>query len=559
MLDHYAFQIRIRDASTEDCLQTQCTDASSPLYGTIVDFDHGLDHGSTGIAIAKRLITAFCVPGSAYHGSLLLLDRAADAVRHTLSRVNEDGTLDLLTTNFHDASETAFTMQNAGIAYLMLRDWGGDSPNAKTLLDLLYRFVDRSADGMLSGGFHTPNHRWVQSSALALCWKITGRTECLDRMNAFLNEGIDCDASGEYTERSSGVYNIVCDRSFILLSETLDRPEFLTCVERNLGMVQAYFEPDHTVNTLNSSRQDAGTAPDWRIYYSCYLYMALRTGRTDFAWIADEMLRQSSGEALNASQVPGPGYDFWYYYLRDSSSHDRMIQTEAVKPPVDFERFFENSGIVRARHGDVTLTLVRDQPLFAMLRFGTHPLWLRLAASFYAKAQFAAQSICRTEDGWRMRYSVRWGYKRPLPVKPETSDWRKMDHSLREDVFMQDFSFDVAISFRGDEAVFRVSAEGQKDVPVKLELMMESGAQVFCNDLILRARPGDYLYQKCDRVLCRYPDSFAFEVTGGFFAHTFGEDMRGSLPGDDKHFFLCETAFSPCERTLSIRTCRCRY
>ena len=559
MLDHYAFQIGILNASTQDCLEAQCTDESSPLYGTFVDFAHGLDHGSTAIALAKRLVTGFCVPQSAYHGDPLLLDRAAAAVRHALSRVNEDGTLDLLTTNFHDASETAFTMQHAGIAYLTLKEFGGASPKAKELLELLYRFADRSADGLLAGGFHTPNHRWVHSSALALCWKITGRAECLDRMNAFLREGIDCDAEGEYTERSSGVYNLVCDRSFILLAETLDRPEFLTCVERNLGMVQAYFEPDHTVNTLNSSRQDAGTAPDWRIYYTPYLYMALRTGRKDFAWIADEMLRQSTGKALSASQAPGPGWDFWYTWLRDGISPERIKQTEAEEPPADFERFFENSGIVRARHGDVTLTLVRDQPLFAMLRFGTHPLWLRLAASFYAKAQFAAQSICRTADGWRMRYAVRWGYKRPLPAAPETSDWRKMDHSLREDVFMQDFSFDVEISFRGDEAVFRVKADGQKDVPVKLELMMESGARVSCGDLILNARPGDYLYQKCDRVLCRYPDSYAFEVTGGFFAHTFGEDMRGSLPGDGEHFFLCETAFSPCERTLAVRSFRSHY
>ena len=102
--------------------------------------------------------------------------------------------------------------------------------------------------------------------------------------------------------------------------------------------VQAYFEPDHTVNTLNSTRQDAGTAPDWRVYYSCYLYMALRTCRADFAWIADEMLRQSDHEPLFHEQGRGPYYDYMFYLIRSPEALARMGEIGATPLPARFPR-----------------------------------------------------------------------------------------------------------------------------------------------------------------------------------------------------------------------------
>ncbi len=79
--------------------------------------------------------------------------------------------------------------------------------------------------------------------------------------------------------------------------------ELYEYVERNLRMIYKYIEPDMTINTINSTRQDVGTAPDWRIYFSTYLYMALQTGDKEFRWIADRMLEQSESQSSLRSNV----------------------------------------------------------------------------------------------------------------------------------------------------------------------------------------------------------------------------------------------------------------
>ena len=45
----------------------------------------------------------------------------------------------------------------------------------------------------------------------------------------------------------------------IVMAEYLDMPELLEHVRRNLNMIEAYFEPDMSVFTGNSTRQDNGT------------------------------------------------------------------------------------------------------------------------------------------------------------------------------------------------------------------------------------------------------------------------------------------------------------
>ncbi len=550
MLDHLRYQAALVDSTVESCLRAQCLDEQSPYYGAMVDVAQGITGPSSGAGFACRMVEGYCVPGGKYQGDEELLKRALLGMEFTLRLVHEDGTIDLLTTNFHDASETAFSIQGMGQAYLMLEKYGRGAPAEEALRKAMYTYIDRSADGMVNGGFHTPNHRWVHSSALALCWKVTGRQDCLDKLRLYLNEGIDCDEEGEFTERSAGVYNIICDRSLILLSEVLGEKEYLSHVERNLNMVEKYFEPDHTVNTVNSSRQDVGTSPDWRIYYGNYLYMALRTGRADFVWIADEMLRQSLSAPMFHEQNSIPRCDVLYFLLTDPSVPEKMQTLSGTAPVPSFRKHFIKSGIVRAREGDLTLTLVRSRPQFARLQYGVHTMFLRLAGSFYAKGQFEAQSIEDTADGWRMRYFMRWGYKGPLVPPPETSDWHEMDHSRRPDVFMQDYQLDVDVRFGDKEAVFTVESKGIERVPVKLELMLDPGG-LFANEGVeLRARPGDYVYPKVPSLTYQYTDRHMVRVEGAFHSHDFGENMRGTLGGDPQKFTVAFTGQTPVKQTV---------
>ena len=168
MLDHYAFQLKVLENSVCETLRAQCMDESSPFYGALEETVQGVTGPHASIALARRLIEGCCVPGNTFCGREDLLERAALAMEYALTRVHEDGTIDLVTTNFHDASETAFAVQTAGPALMLLREFGPGGTAQEKLDALMQSFIDRAADGLLAGGFHTPNHRWVHAAALAL-------------------------------------------------------------------------------------------------------------------------------------------------------------------------------------------------------------------------------------------------------------------------------------------------------------------------------------------------------------------------------------------------------
>ena len=89
--------------------------------------------------------------------------------------------------------------------------------------------LTKASDGMVGNGFHTPNHRWVVASGLAMVMNILDMPELMSEINKYLDEGIDCDEYGEYAERSISIYNLTNNESFIILARELNRPNFGAC------------------------------------------------------------------------------------------------------------------------------------------------------------------------------------------------------------------------------------------------------------------------------------------------------------------------------------------
>ena len=557
MNSHYQYHVRALDEAVRTVLRTQCMEQGNPFYGTIENLDKGYTGAHSAIGAARQLLEGFYTPQSAFYRDARLLERIEIAVRFALSMQHEDGTFDLLETNFHDGAETSFIMQNIGPAILLMRARMKNEGAEKALYELLVHLADRCADGILAGGFHTPNHRWVLSAALSLCSELTGREDCLVKMRALLNEGIDCDEEGEYTERSSGVYNVICDRALITLAQTRGMTELYEHVARNLRMIFKYVEPDLTINTINSTRQDVGTAPDWRIYYSIYLYMALQTGDAEFRWMADRMLEQSQGQLLldeeRASKRELAYFEFMPFWELDERLQNEWTASETRAPSFEYVKHFVKSGIVRARRGDFSLTLLEKRPVFAMLQFGGHTAYLRLAGTFYACGQFAADKIEQTEEGFRMTSHRRWGYKGPLPEKPATTDWNEMDHSRRPEVMMQDYDYIVDVRLLENGASFHVTTRGVECVLTKFEILLQPGERYATADMEMRTHGGDYVYQKGDTALYRYGDHTQLRIEGGCWKHSFGEKMRNTLPGDEKSFFVAMTAQTPMDETFTLR------
>ena len=556
MLTHKDLWLKGVQDAVSDALRRQCTDPSDRFYGTIEGVAGGYTNPHSALYTARTFLQAYYCDGQKYFHDPLMLERSIPALEYALRLQHDDGTMDLLETNFHDGAETSFTVGTIAPIALLMKAKTQNTPPENRAWELMYRYLENCARGVVDGGFHTPNHRWVMSAALAFLYRITGYAPCLYKLRHLLDEGIDCDAEGEFTERSSGTYNLVCDRALIFIAEAADMPEMLDYVKRNLKMMTMYFEPDLTINTMNSTRQDAGTSPDWRIYYGLYLYMALRTRDAEFIWIANRMLEQSAGAmSWAASKAPGqmlPGFEYLPFVLLDPELDPGCMETEGTPPCFDYIRHFENSGVVRMRKDDTSLTLIQHNPMFAKLKLLNHWVGLRFCGTFYAKGQFEAQEITRDGEYFILTYRCCWGYKGPLPEKPASSVWREMDHSSRPNVFMQDYIIRICVRFTGSGLEAHITTEGVERVLCKLELLLESGGRYMTSDSELRARPGDYVYQKCPRAGYRYNDSRTLFIEGGAFNEPYGENMRGSVPVPDGVFTVCCTFETPIDHTVRL-------
>lgn len=572
----YKQLVHINDEHTAAMLQRQVLDPTSKYVGGIID--------ETGIARVNHLSTpnvlavwasALVNPDSRYYhdGTLLsAFDKAADFI---LNRQHADGTISLGSTNYNSPPDTAFVVGGITQVYQLLEahDWAAVKP-ASAKLKL---FLERTIPAMLTGGCHTPNHRWVITAALSLLYEIFQIPELIARADEWLAEGMDITHDGEWTERSNGIYNAVSDIALYHTGRVLNRPELLECVRRNLRMMVYLIHPSGEVVTDYSGRQDFGQTFDMATYFLIYRLMAAHDKDSLFAAMSDyagTFIKRT--EAVNNNALLGlllyPEADI--SGLERTPLPDRYVQVINEHHPIN-EHLAQIDGVghhmkiehssmhlafgaplVRIRELDQSVTIMPQTPSFFSLRHGkVRLLGIKLSTSFSPGiVKFA--HLTAEEGVYKLGIVLEKGYNGPIPRQflPESAErstlspWYLLPHQHRPMTHLQTLELQAEITQGDGEWTIRILSDEREDVFTQLSFIFGDEGTVSGSDLV-EAEAGKYFLKNGSM---KYAvDEDAIEISTGAYEHLLPALREDQHPTGCKYVHV--NLVTPFDRTFTVR------
>jgi hypothetical protein len=451
------------DTAVDGYLRTQITEAG-PWLGSVAD--EYLQHpAGTASGVIELMTAALIHPGSKHHNENELVARIRLAAGYLERSQSPEGFIDLLSTNFDSPPDTGFVVHNVGTAAAVAKLYAND-----TVLGILRPFLVKAANGLAVGGIHTPNHRWVVSSALAQVNDVYPDPAYLRRINQWLAEGIDIDDDGQYTERSTVTYNTICDRAFTVLAAKLKRPELLDPVRRNLRAMMYLLHPDGEVVTEVSKRQDQFVRGTMAAYWFPVQYLAVHDGDGQFSTLARQL---------------GPDN------ARLSALMEYPELMAALPPaaalPQDYEKLFPLVGLARIRRNALDATVIlQDNSRFFSVRKG--PLVVnaaRYATSFFGKGQFIPAATVQRDGAYVARQSLEAPYYQPLvpSEKVNFKNWSQLRDKRRKTQICR-LEQSATVKEKAGGFDLRIQASGNSSgttplgVPLAIEISLREGGQL---------------------------------------------------------------------------------
>ncbi|MFF5370019.1 hypothetical protein [Streptomyces sp. NPDC013187] len=433
---------------------------------------------------AKTLIAAYRSPESALHGSGQAIAAATTQLRALKATQTATG-LFAGGDNVQSPPDSAFTVNDVCDAHVLA---AGAGPELRDLTATLAEIAHASSGSLLTGGVHTPNHRWELCAALARLHRSFPDGRLLERIEEWLSEGVDIDTEGLYSERSANYAVHVSNPSLLLLAGVLGRNDLLDAVERNLTTTLDLIRPDGTVETVHSRRQDQKHPFPLAPYLPHYRLLAIRTGRGDFSRAATlaaaggiddpDLLAESLLTPDLCRVLPAPA--------AETLPRDRYLTTArlAARASATAHTVVYGGSDV-PEHRRIRSGLACN-PTFLRLFAGDAVLEaVRLSRGFFDLGPFRAADMQQSAGHrYRLTETLTAAYYRPLP-----SDRRRDDGAYRmadEGRFSAAMAFPdrprdevshttrVEVDLREDGADLRIDISGPR-VPWALELTFRPG------------------------------------------------------------------------------------
>ena len=459
----------------------------------------------------------------------------------------EDGSFDYPSCNFKSAADTSFCFKRLIAAYRLLVKYGNSSDEAITVLKEKYlTIMHKALDAIREGGFHTPNHRWGIAAALLQGSNLFAEEDGFAaglkaRADQYLAEGIDGDEDGEYAERSTGNYNAVVNNAMMAMYQETGDEAFLGYVERNLSMMLTYMDPDDTIFTQNSTRQDQGKLEYADKYFYQYLYMCSREHCPAFDGAAHKIIKDNMERGDLAPDC-----------LHIVMNHDEMMGYHFKEYGFleEYRKFFRHAGVLRVRKPSYTYTVLNGKSAFLYFKSQGTMLCVKIGESCCDIRNFIPQTIEELPDGCRLEAEAESWYYLPFKEKQDTSDWWKMDQTKREKLISSRLKTTLEIREKDQGLELHLKAEGLDRLPLRLEIFIPAGVTLEHPAFALEAAAGEGMILK-DGYLEVHDGSVTMEIGPGFGEHSF----KGHYSGEEINsagFTVYANGYTPLEKHFSL-------
>lgn len=459
----------------------------------------------------------------------------------------EDGSFDYPSCNFKSAADTSFCFKRLIAAYRLLVKYGDSSDEAITVLKEKYlTIMHKALDAIREGGFHTPNHRWGIAAALLQGSNLFAEEDGFAAglkawADQYLAEGIDGDEDGEYAERSTGNYNAVVNNAMMAMYQETGDEAFLGYVERNLSMMLTYMDPDDTIFTQNSTRQDQGKLEYADKYFYQYLYMCSREHCPAFDGAAHKIIKDNMERGDLAPDC-----------LHIVMNHDEMMGYHFKEYGFleEYRKFFRHAGVLRVRKPSYTYTVLNGKSAFLYFKSQGTMLCVKIGESCCDIRNFIPQTIEELPDGCRLEAEAESWYYLPFKEKQDTSDWWKMDQTKREKLISSRLKTTLEIREKDQGLELHLKAEGLDRLPLRLEIFIPAGVTLEHPAFALEAAAGEGMILK-DGYLEVHDGSVTMELGPGFGEHSF----KGHYSGEEINsagYTVYANGYTPLEKHFSL-------
>jgi hypothetical protein len=530
--------IKLNDENIGQALKRQWSDKTNPYYGAVYDGDSILSPIGTANLI-QTLMCSYVSPDSKFYKSKELLGRMTMAAKALLNLQHDDGTIDLLSTNFHSTPDLGFTVYPVALSYSILLQ--RKQLNFQDLPVLMKEYLLKAGGALSVGGIHTPNHRWVVCGALASIDYFFPNPIYRTRIEQWLAERIDLDPDGQYQERSTAIYTPISNRTLLEVAKKMKADSLYDVVRKNLDLTLYFVHSNGEIATESSVRQDKYVKSNLYAYYLAYNYMALLDKDSRYSGMVSYI--------QNSVKIDQLGY-MLPHFLEDPSLLEDLPESTPI--PTSYHKYFEYSDIVRIREGNVDMSIILNNPTFFNYFKGNAALEsVRLSSAFFGKGQFESVGIEKEGESYVLSSIVHGPYYQPLPkhrIPDSVETWRNVPRVDRDQSEIQTLSTKIYITPDSGKVRIRVLVDGPQHLPVALELGFRTGGKLE-NVSPKKGIKDAYLIADGEFATYRNGDD-KIKIGPGTGAHKWTQ-LRGALPKVQAEC-LYFTKYAPCEFEFTI-------